>query len=458
MAFASKEFILYFLPIFILVYYLVPERRRVFVLLAGSIVFLAAGSWVNPVFLLAAIIFNYIAARLMGAMRARYWKEGFFAFVVVVNIAVLFAFKWPSSKLTENIGLPLGISFYTFSMIAYLADVYKGAQTAEKSFLRFAAYGFMFPKIAQGPITKYGAVSKPLKGAKRGIAGLDRGLKMFAWGLILKVLLADKLAILWNDIANIGYVSISVPLAWLGAATYSLQLYFDFYGYSLMAVGLGYMLGYRLPDNFDVPYSAVSIREFYRKWHITLSSFFKEYVYIPLGGSKRGMLRTLRNILAVWVLTALWHGIGINFLIWGMLLSLFIIAENLISRLGKERRSGTDHLRMKRVFGHIYVCVLIPITWICFALTDTRDLFTYLGRMFGILDGVSVNPQIFQLKCLQYGWILAAGILLATPLEKRLFRIAKDRVWGMAALAALFWIALDTLIRSGSNPFMYLNF
>lgn len=456
MTFASKEFILVFVPVFLVIYYLVPPKMRAWALLTGSVVFLAIGSWVNPALLLAAVLIHYIAGLLMGKLRAGSGRKALLALIVLLDAVLLVCFKWPGSPFLERFGLPLGISYYIFSMVTYLTDVYRGEVEAERSFAAFATYGFMFPKITQGPITKYGRVASALRGVDPGIDDLDEGLKRYAWGLILKVLLADKLAVLWNDIANAGYISISTPLAWLGAVAFSLQLYFDFYGYSQMAVGLGYMLGYRLPDNFDVPYASTGIREFYRRWHITLGRFFTEYVYIPLGGSRSGRLKTLRNIVIVWLLTALWHGFGANYLIWGMTLCVCVAVESMLAhRRGKETSTPS---RLKRAWGHVYVSLVIAVTWICFALTDLNDLGTYLGRLFGILPGLNVNPQVFPAKCRQYGLYLLVGILLASPLEKKLFEKAKSCLWGMAVLAALFWIAVYEMVRMGSSPFMYLNF
>ena len=245
-------------------------------------------------------------------------------------------------------------------------------------------------------------------------------------------------------------MSISTPLAWLGAFSYSMQLYFDFYGYSLMAVGLGRMLGFKLPQNFNMPYMAKSIREFYRRWHMTLGRWFQKYIYIPLGGSRRGLAVTLRNLLIVWLLTSFWHGAGAHFFFWGLGLCLFIMLERIMDMGGVLDRS--------KVFGHLYVLFVVPLTWVCFAIPDLGDLRTYFGRLFGFVAGVNVKAGDFLQALQNYGLYLLVGVLLCTPLPKKLFERFKNNFFGMVILAILFWMCVDRIYSAGNNPFMYLRF
>ncbi|MDE5892861.1 MAG: MBOAT family protein, partial [Acetatifactor sp.] len=258
---------------------------------------------------------------------------------------------------------------------------------------------------------------------------------------------------LWLEVQVTGFESISTPLAWLAALAYSLELYFDFAGYSLMAVGLGHMLGFRLPENFRQPYMACSVREFYRRWHMTLGDWFCKYVYIPLGGSRNGEGRTVFNLLAVWLLTSLWHGVTANFLIWGMGICLLIILERQVGRLWRSRGGGRPP-----VICHLYLCVVIPITWMCFAITDLGQLSIYLGRMFGIGEGVAVYAQDWQTALSNYGLLLLAGMAASTPLVRWIYHKLEKRWVGMILLAVCFWFCIHRILVEGGNPFMYRNF
>ncbi|MGN1148744.1 MAG: MBOAT family O-acyltransferase [Lachnospiraceae bacterium] len=362
------------------------------------------------------------------------------------SIARLSALSW----VPEGIGLPLGISFYTFQILSYLTDVYRGDIRAEKSLVRLGTYISMFPQLVAGPIVNYSEVSADLRKRSYRLADVDKGLKNFVWGLTMKVLLADRLSILWHEMQTTGFISISTPLAWMGAIGYSMQIYFDFYGYSLMAVGLGQMLGFSLPENFNMPYMAKSVRDFYRRWHMTLGRWFKNYVYIPLGGSRKGMLRTVFNLFLVWVLTSFWHGGSINFLLWGLSLWMLIVLERLLDRKGRLDKS--------KVFSHIYVLLVIPLTWMCFAIPELADLKVYFGRMFGFIAGQNVNAADFSKALGNYGPLFLTGIVLCTPVPKHLFERYKDTIVGMLILAGLFWLCVWRIMVEGNNPFMYFRF
>lgn len=466
MVFSSIEFLLGFLPIFLVIYYLTPVKGKNIVLFLGSLFFYAYGEPKYVLLLLISIVLNYFCGRVLapeGKIKKPF-RQICFIGILSLNVGMLALFKWAP----EGWALPLGVSFYTFQIISYLADVYRGEIKPETSFIRLGTYVSMFPQLVAGPIVNYGEVSGALKGPRVSIGDLDAGLKTFVWGLTMKVLIADRLSILWNEISTIGYISISTPLAWMGAISYSMQIYFDFYGYSLMAIGLGKMLGFELPVNFNMPYMAKSIREFYRRWHMTLGRWFTKYVYIPLGGSRKGMIRTLGNLFFVWILTSLWHGGSINFLIWGMILCFFIMAEKLtelvISRKATQKKHSADDSkksgngRLAAAGKHLYVLLVIPVTWMCFAISRTDDLLVYLGRMSGLIGGINVNEGVFGEKCGKYGLIMLMGAFLCTPMGEKLFQKGKDRIWGMVLLAGLFWLCIWYLMTMGDNPFMYFRF
>lgn len=454
MAFNSINFLLYFLPVFLLVYYLIPARFKNLVLLSGSLVFYTCGEPEYIILLIVSTLVNYFLARLLDGMKGKCRKTAFFSLAIVMNAGCLLFFKL-SPLFMERFGnariaLPLGISFYTFQALSYLIDVYRGEIPAERSIVRFAAYMTMFPQISSGPIVYYSEVSQGLGGRKVEWKDLDAGLKTFVYGLCFKILIADRLAILWHEIQTTGFISISTPLAWMGAFSYSMQLYFDFCGYSLMAVGIARMLGFHFPENFHMPYMAKSIRDFYHRWHMTLGRWFRKYIYIPLGGNRKGLAITLRNILIVWLLTSLWHGADAHFLIWGLGLCTLIILEKMTNI--------ESVLQKSKIFGHLYVLFVIPLTWMCFAIPDISELQIYFGRLFGFIGGVNVKTGDFLQAVSHYGIVFLIGILCCTPLPRKLFEKWKDNIFGMIILAVLFWLCVDRIYLAGNNPFMYLRF
>lgn len=464
MIFSSIEFLLFFLPVFLVVYRLVPDRMKNAVLLLGSLIFYTYGEPKFLVLLMVSVLVNYFfglhigqGARQKGTDRKqkkrKYDRRRKYLFVtaIALNVGVLALFK----SGIGGVGLPLGISFYTFQILAYLIDVYRGDVGRETSFLRFATYITMFPQLISGPLVSYGEMRDSLYKRKIDAAGLQEGLKVFTVGLAFKVLLADRLGFLWQEVQVTGFESISTPLAWIAAIAYSMKIYFDFYGYSLMAIGLGRMLGFRLPENFREPYMSGTVREFYRRWHITLGNWFCKYVYIPLGGNRRGEFRTVCNLLLVWALTAVWHGSTANFLIWGMLLWLLIVVEKRLTAMGADRlfRKG-----ILRCVPHLYLWIVIPVTWVCFAVTDVSQLQIYLGRMFSMNEGIRVSAGDWLKALSNYGYLLAAGAFACTPALKKLFRRWKDSLVAAVILVVIFWVCVWRLQVEGNNPFMYFRF
>ncbi len=335
-------------------------------------------------------------------------------------------------------------------MISFQADIFRGDRKELPTFKRTAVYFTMFPQIVSGPIMRFDEGAFLLEEREYSWEKLEEGLQYFVAGLGTKVLLADRLAILWKDIHMIGYESISTPLAWLGAAAYSMELYFDFWGYSLMASGICVMLGFPFVKNFEHPYASKSISEFWRRWHMTLGSFFRDYVYIPLGGSRGGMIETLRNLLAVWLLTGLWHGGSLNFLLWGLVLFLLIGIEKI--GLGKLFSKCPP-------IGRCYTLVLIPVTWVFFALTDFGELGLYLGRLFPFAGGgIAVNPNDIWKYLGMYWHYLLLGAAWCVPFFSRFLQRHRKNPLVVLLTAAVFWLSIYCLVSMENNPFVYLKF
>jgi alginate O-acetyltransferase complex protein AlgI len=445
LTFANLKFIFAFLPASLVLYYIVPKRLKNYVLLVGSLLFYGLGSWWQTGLLAADVTVNYFLAGTFSGSRGHCRHRRLcFWLTVAANTALLVWFKCRST-------IPIGISFYTFQMIAYQADVYRGTIPREESLLRFGTFMFFFPKLQEGPITRYDELSMGLRRPVCRAENLEEGFRLFVMGLAYKALLADKLGGLWKQLSIIGYDSVSTPMAWLGMGAYTLQLYFDFHGYSLMAVGVGKMFGFSLPLNFLFPYSSTSVSDFYRRWHATLGRWFRDYVYIPMGGSREGMARTIGNLLFVWLLTGLWHGIHWNFVLWGLSLFVLIALEKLFLRKWLEKNP---------FLGHLYVLLFIPLTWMLFANTNFSDLAVYFARLFPFGgSGISVYAGDW----LEYGrnyapYLLAGCVFLIPQSERFLLDNGKHRVVTTVILAAFFWMSVYSIHSSANNPFMYLQF
>ena len=480
MLFSSLQFILAFLPVFLLLYYIVPDKWKKQILLLGSILFYCAGSVYSFGIYAISIIINFgfnkllvsekkidpelpqgVVEKLISKRRKK--KAVLLVVIILWNVCLLGLFKYwgflahtvntiaGMESIPElNLQLPLGISFYTFQVLSYQIDCFRDAVDKPASFLDFAVYMTMFPQLISGPIVRYETITERLANPKVSLNGLESGMKTFALGLGLKVLLANQIGTLWNSIQVSGAESISTPIAWLGALAYSMQLYFDFWGYSVMAIGLGQMIGYKMPQNFKNPYIATSVSDFWRRWHITLGSWFREYVYFPLGGSRCTKWKMLRNLFLVWILTGLWHGAGWNFIIWGVTLFVLIAMEKLF--LGKV-------LQRIPVLGHLYVIVLMPVTWVVFAIQELPVLLQYLGRMvgYGVSDSAAANQQLIRYLG-QYWWLLLIGGFFMTPIPINLFK-DKNRKWYMLLiLFAIFWFSVYEIYIGKNNPFLYFGF
>ncbi len=389
MVFSSFVFLLAFLLLVLLIYYVCPGKVRNLVLLVASLLFYAWGEPVYVLIMLFSTVFDYTNGRLIESFQNKN-RPGKAKVVLVIdlvgNLGILGFFKYADFVIGNinsitgagltllHIALPIGISFYTFQTMSYTIDVYRKVVPAQHNIIAFATYVTLFPQLIAGPIVQYKTVAKELNDRKVTLTDFSEGAFRFTIGLAKKVLLANQIGSLWDTISQLHQMSAAT--AWLGAIAYSFQIYFDFSGYSDMAIGLGKMFGFHFLENFNFPYMSKTITEFWRRWHISLSSWFREYVYIPLGGNRKGMGRQLFNIMVVWMLTGLWHGANWNFVLWGVYYGILLMIEKLF--LLKWLKKAPAWI------GHIYSMFLVVIGWTIFAQTDMSQLGRYLKTMFGI--------------------------------------------------------------------------
>lgn len=450
MVFSSIDFIFFFLPIFLVCYYFAGKKLKNTCLLLFSLIFYGYGAINTPfhiVLLIISVSVNYILALLIDKYKR---SKGLFLLIgVLYNFGCLFIYKYAGFfGLNINLMLPLGISFYTFQAVAYLVDVYRGTTNAEVNYINMATYIVMFPKLTSGPIAKFDEVQRELHNRTETFSKFFDGSKYFILGMGLKVLLANRIGGLWSDIAMVGVECISAPLAWMGIFAYSLQLYFDFYGYSLMAIGVGRMMGFELPHNFNTPYISVTMTEFWRRWHITLGAWFREYLYIPLGGNRKGTFRKYLNLLVVWLFTGLWHGAAWNFVFWGLF--LFVLSS-------LEKGIYGKFMEKYRVIGHIYMFFVIPISWLMFASGDMEFLTEYMQRLVGIQgDAFFENDYIKYIE--DYGALLITGFILSVvPLHDTFDKI-KRKFPVYVLLVAVFVYSVYCMYMGLNDPFLYFQF
>ena len=465
MSFTTIEFMFRFLPIFLIVYYVVPTRYKNMILLIGSFVFYAWGQHFYLLLLMLSIVVNYTFGRLIGERRAQ--KKPLLVLGLIYNFGLLVFFKY-TNFFIENINalltathiqiptisvvMPLGISFYTFQVVSYLVDVYRGEQRPVKNIINLGVYIAMFPQVTSGPIGLYSELEPTLLRRHCSVLNLESGLKTFILGMGAKMLLANPMGTLWAGMSRYGYETLSCPYAWLGAFGYSFQLYFDFAGYSLMAMGLGQMLGLYVPRNFDHPYISGSMAEFWRRWHMTLGRWFKKYLYFPLGGSRCSFAKTIRNTFVVWAFTGLWHGASWNFVLWGLIFFVLLTIERL--GLGKL-------LAKTKVLKHIYVIFLIPLTWVVFALPNMQDFATYFSRLFPFFaDNTAsfVNTKDVIRALHDYWYLLIACVVFCLPFPSRWYEKHKNSKLVILGLVLIYLMSVYKMQTQTSNPFLYYQF
>lgn len=466
MVFSSTIFLCVYLPLVLLGYYICPKKGRNLFLLIVSLVFYAWGEPKYVFLMIFSILVNYIFGRLMDKNRGRQKRMKLLLVLsVVIDIGLLSVFKYTDFIITNvnaifgvnfdllNIALPIGISFYTFQAMSYTIDVYRNDVRVQKNLIDFGMYITMFPQLIAGPIVRYADVQDQLADRSVTTADFSEGIMRFVVGLGKKVLLANQMGAVWSDIYALGG-DVSALMAWTGAIAYTFQIYFDFSGYSDMAIGLGRMFGFKFPENFRYPYQSVSITDFWRRWHITLSTWFKEYLYIPLGGNRRGLARQALNLLIVWSLTGFWHGAGWNFVMWGLYYFVILFIEKLFLLKALDK--------LPKFFRHVYALLLIIIGWVIFASDDVSVLLPYLGSMFGA-NGAIGGMDVYTL--LTKAVLLIICCIASTELPKKLFLSAAGAMNEKAAftlksvlMIALLALSMILLIGDSYNPFLYFRF
>ena len=480
MVFSTSIFIYLFLPITLIIYYLMPKKGKNLIILLSGLLFYSWGEPIYVIVMLISTMIDYFAGLIMNHFEGRKVPRRICLIVsIVMNLGLLGIFKY-SGFIAENINaiagtqiidinnmnffgieylpmnmLPIGISFFTFQSMSYTIDLYLGNVKVQKNPISFAAFVTLFPQIVAGPIVRYDDVAKELDDRSITIDLIYDGIIKFIIGLSKKVLIANSIGALWTSIKATDIANVSVVSSWLGILAFTFQIYFDFSGYSDMAVGLGKMMGFNFPKNFDYPYLSKSISEFWRRWHITLGAWFKSYVYIPLGGNRKGMARTIFNLAVTWFLTGVWHGASWNFILWGTLYGVVIILEKLF--LGKLLDKIPD------IFGHIYTMLLVILGWVLFDTADLPTAGAYIAKMFGFGGGAFIDSTaMYQIAT--YGITFIICIIGCTNLPKLAVEALKKKsavlvnYGGIAVMTGMFIICAAYLVDQTYNPFLYFNF
>ena len=459
-------FLLFYLPAVLAVYYLAPNKLKNLVLFVFSLLFYA---WGEPVYV-GLMIFSTVLDYTCGltAERFRGTRKAKIALLVsvVVNLSLLGVFKYADFLIATvnsvfgcalpllGLPLPIGISFYTFQTMSYTIDVYRGDTKAQRNIISFGAYVSLFPQLIAGPIVRYQTIAEQMDRRTHSSDQFSLGVRRFVCGLAKKVLLANNIGLLWNAISQTDAANLTVLSAWLGLIAFSFQIYFDFSGYSDMAIGLGNMFGFSFCENFNYPYISPSVTEFWRRWHISMGTWFRDYVYIPFGGNRCGLAVQLRNIAVVWLLTGFWHGASWNYVLWGVYFGALLIAEKFFL---------LEKLKKAPLVGHVYTVFCILISWVLFSFEDMAKGAAYFKAMFGFGAGLCNSTALYELA--SYLPLLGICAVAATPLAARLYRKLNEKcASAVMTLADASGIACGMLLStayliSGSyNPFLYFRF
>ena len=473
MVFSSLLFLFRYLPIVLLLYFICPKKLRNLLLFIVSLIFYA---WGEPVYVVL-MLFSTLVDYTHGLLGAHYKEKGNMraakisvASSMIINLALLGFFKYCDFFIGNinalfgttipliNLTLPIGISFYTFQMMSYVIDVYRGDADAQKNFVSFGAYVALFPQLVAGPIVRYTTIADQLENRRENTDMFAYGIKRFVTGLAKKVLLANTIGQVWTQLSAMDVSSMSVVGTWVGALAFTFQIYFDFSAYSDMAIGLGQMLGFKFLENFDYPYISKSITEFWRRWHISLGTWFREYVYIPLGGNRKGLVRQIFNLLIVWFCTGFWHGASWNFIIWGGYYGILLIIEKLF--LLKVLK------KIPAFFSHVYTLFFVVIGWVIFGFDDMSKGWEYLKGMFGfgglqLVDNTSLYLLLSNLVLILI--LIAASTPLPAKLGRKIMSLVQTKTWAAmiienAFVIAIFVVSVAFLVNSTYNPFLYFRF
>lgn len=467
MVFSSLLFMFIYLPVVLAVYYISPLKWRNLWLFIVNLVFYGWGEPVYIALMLFSISINYINAIMIDKYRDTNQRKArnFLTFNTVINLALLAFFKYfdlfaatinqiVGTEIVAPLGLalPIGISFYTFQTMSYPIDLYRGDTRVQKNFISFGTYVALFPQLIAGPIVRYRDVAEQLDYRVHSADKFSSGVRRFTIGLTKKVLIANNIGVLWDTYSAMPTTELTVVGSWIGIIAFTFQIYFDFSGYSDMAIGLGRMLGFEFLENFNYPYISKTVTEFWRRWHISLGTWFRDYVYIPLGGNRRGKYRQLLNIAIVWALTGLWHGANWTFMLWGMYYALFLIIEKLWLLKALDRAPN--------FIGHIYTMIVAICGWVLFQLDSLAEVSSYYKSMFGFAEGgFFTSTDAYYLEA--FAVMLIVCVIASTPLLKNLFNRLPEKVRSVAApvlVVAGLLIPTAYLVDSSYNPFLYFRF
>ena len=464
MVFSSITFVYYFLPIILVIYFIIPSKYKNLILLISSLLFYFYGEPTYIWVLILSCIINYNSAKLIDKNRKK--SKLILILTIIFDLGLLFYFKYTNFFISNintilnfninkiNIIMPIGISFFTFQTLSYVIDVYNEKVEVSDSFINFSSYVSLFPQLIAGPIVRYADIEKELKSRKESYEDFAHGIRRFTIGLGKKVLIANVMGEMVNVLSNLNNPSVTSYI--MIAIGFSLQIYFDFSGYSDMAIGLGKMFGFHFLENFNYPFIANSITDFWRRWHISLSSFLRDYVYIPLGGNKVSKIKHIRNIFIVWFLTGFWHGAAWNFILWGLYFGIILIIEKYFL---------SNFLKKHKVFSHIYTLFLIIISFVIFNANSLTKVFLFMKNMFGLNNLQFINKQtIYYIK--SYLVILTISIIASTPLLKNLCIKLKNNknlsnIMDILEIIYIFIVLIlvtSYLIDSSFNPFLYFRF
>lgn len=468
MVFSSVVFLYIFLPIMLILYFIVPSKLKNAVMICASLIFFAWGEIKYILIMLLLAVMDFWCGKKITESSEKKKRRLYLFIDVSVNLLILFFFKYADFIIENinivthlnikplNIPLPIGVSFNTFQSLSYIIDVYKNKVKCEKSFYNYLTYTTLFPQIIAGPIVRYEEVDDTLETKNISLNNFTLGMKRFIIGLSKKVLIANNVGLLFTTIQNGLYTTNSVLLSILGMVAFALQIYFDFSGYSDMAIGLAKIFGMDFDENFNYPYISKSITEFFRRWHITLSSWFRDYIYIPLGGNRHGLLKQIRNILVVWFLTGAWHGASWNFIIWGLFFGVILVLEKVFLLKVLEKTP--------KIIRHIYVIVLVLISWAIFAFDDLSAGVEYVKNMLMLNKDIAfINSEaIYYLK--NYAIIFLIGFIFSTPIPNNIFKKIEEKnsyfaqIFVCIVYLGLFLLSTAILVSDTYNPFLYFRF
>lgn len=465
MVFSSIPFLYFFLPGVLILYFALPRKFRNTILFLCSLLFYAWGEPVYITIMLFSTVVDYTNGRLIAHFENCEWKRKTVLIIdIIINLSILMFFKYSDFFITNinaltnsdigllGLALPVGVSFYTFQTMSYTIDVYRHDAPVQKNIISFGAYVTLFPQLIAGPIVRYNTIADQLNDRRETFSMFFDGATRFCAGIAKKVLLANNIGMLWDNISAIPAAELSVASSWLGIIAFALQIYFDFSGYSDMAIGLGKIFGFTFEENFNYPYISKSITEFWRRWHMSLGTWFREYVYIPLGGNRKGSVQTYINIFVVWFLTGFWHGASWNFAVWGLYFAVILIIEKtFILKFLKKLPS---------FISHIYSLILIMFGWVIFSFDSLTDGFNYFKTMLGIGENAFAD-SIFMYNICSYAVILIIGIIASLPLFKAIIdKLSSNKRHILVSILSLIALILCTiyLVDSAYNPFLYFRF